>query len=278
VEPALSTPLTPNLTINIIRSLPVVLEVDGRAIQTRTHYTTVAEVLNAAGVKLLALDYALPALTDSPPADGSPIRVVRVSEQFVTETAALPYETQYQANADLEIDNTQVVQAGAYGTAATRIRVRYENGIEVSRTLEDTWTAIAPQPRLISYGTKIVIRTVDTADGPIEYWRAVRMYATSYSASRSGTPRTAPWYGRTRSGKTLTIGMAAIDLRVMPLGTRLYVPGYGYVTAEDTGGGVKGKMIDLGYDDWNFVNWHQYVTVYFLTPVPPADQIKWTIP
>lgn len=278
IEPALSAPLTPNLTINIFRSLPVTLEVDGRIFQTRTHYTTVAEVLDAAGVRLLGQDYSLPPLDKPPPADGSPIRVVRVTEQFITETKALPYETQYQAIADLEIDNSQVVQAGAYGTASTRIRVRYENGVEVGRTAEDTWTAIAPQTRVIGYGTKIVIRTVDTADGTLEYWRAVRMYATSYSASRAGTPVTAPWYGRTRSGKTLTIGMAAIDLRVMPLGTRLYVPNYGYVTAEDTGGGVKGKMIDLGYDDWNFINWHQYVTVYFLTPVPPADQIKWTIP
>lgn len=278
VEPALGTPLTPNLTINIFRSLPVTLEVDGRTFQTRTPYTTVAEVLSAAGVGLLGQDYPTPALDAPPPADGSPIRVIRVVEQFLTETKPLLYETQFQANADLEIDNTQVVQAGAYGTTATRIRVRYENGIEVSRAPEDTWTAIAPQARVISYGTRIVVRTVDTADGTLEYWRAVRMYATSYSAARAGTPRTAPWYGRTRSGKTLTFGMAAIDVRVMPLGTRLYVPNYGYVSAEDTGGGVKGKMIDLGYDDWNFINWYQYVTVYFLTPIPPADQIKWVIP
>ena len=237
-----------------------------------------AEVLSAAGIGLLGQDYPTPALDAPPPTDGSPIRVIRVVEQFLTETKPLPYETQFQASADLEIDNTQVVQAGAYGTTATRIRVRYENGIEVSRAPEDTWTAIAPQARVISYGTQIVVRTLDTADGPLEYWRAVRMYATSYSAARAGTPRTAPWYGRTRSGKTLTIGMAAIDVRVMPLGTRLYVPNYGYVSAEDTGGGVKGKMIDLGYDDWNFINWYQYVTVYFLTPIPPADQIKWVIP
>jgi len=58
----------------------------------------------------------------------------------------------------------------------------------------------------------------------------------------------------------------------------MYVPNYGYVTAEDTGGGVRGKMIDLGYDDNNFVNWHQYTMVYFLTPVPPANQIQWVIP
>ncbi|MEK7278685.1 MAG: G5 domain-containing protein, partial [Chloroflexota bacterium] len=177
-----------------------------------------------------------------------------------------------------EIDNTQLIQEGKYGAQSQRVRVRYENGVEVSRSVEDEWVSVAPQPRIVGYGTAIVIRAVDTADGPIEYWRAVRMYATSYSASRAGTPRSAPWYGLTRSGKVLTKGMVAIDLKVMPLGTRLYVSGYGLATAEDTGGGVKGKWIDLGYDDWNYVSWHQYLTVYFLTPIPPADQIKWILP
>lgn len=278
VTPPLTDPVTPNLIVTIQRSLPITIEVDGKTLQTRTHRGTVAEVLTDAGVTLLGADYTLPSLADPPPADGAPVRVVRVVEQIVTETKPLAYETQYQANPEIEIDNTQIIQAGAYGATAVRVRVRRENGVEVSRTTEDSWTAIAPQPRIVGYGTKIVVRTLDTPNGPVEYWRAVRMYATSYSASRSGTPRTAPWYGRTRSGKVLTIGMVAIDLRVMPLGARLYVPGYGLATAEDTGGGVKGKWIDLGYDDWNFVNWHQYVVVYFLTPVPPADQIKWVIP
>jgi resuscitation-promoting factor RpfB len=278
VEPSLTTLLTPNLTITISRSLPVTLQVDGRALQTRTHHHTVADVLADVGVALVGDDYTTPPLSDPPPADGSPIQIVRVIEQFVTETKPLRYESQTQALPDAELDTTQVIQAGAYGTTATRIRVRIENGQEVSRTSEDTWTAIAPKPQIIGYGTQIVLHTLDTADGPVEYWRAIRMYATSYSAARSGTPKTAPWYGHTRSGKILSIGMAAVDLGLMPLGTRMYVPNYGFVIAEDTGGGVRGKMIDLGYDDNNFVNWHQYTVVYFLTPVPPVGQIQWVIP
>jgi uncharacterized protein YabE (DUF348 family) len=278
VTPPLASWLTPNATITIQRSLPITVEVDGRMLPTRSHRRTVAEVLADLGLSLLGGDYVLPALDAPPPADGAAIRVVRVVEQIVSESKPLAYETQFQAIADLEIDNTQLVQAGAYGSTVTRVRVRYENGVEVSRTPEDSWVAVAPQPRILGYGTRVVVRSLDTPDGPIEYWRAIRMYATSYSAARAGTPRSAPWYGRTRSGKVLTIGMVAIDMRVMPLGTRLYVPGYGHASAEDTGGGVKGKMIDLGFDDWNYVGWHQFVVVYFLTPIPPADQIKWVIP
>jgi len=63
----------------------------------------------------------------------------------------------------------------------------------------------------------------------------------------------------------------------VPCGTRLYVPGYGFAVAMDTGR-ITGAWIDLGYEDDDFVLWHQFVTVYFLTPVPPLDQIAWIIP
>jgi 3D (Asp-Asp-Asp) domain-containing protein len=72
--------------------------------------------------------------------------------------------------------------------------------------------------------------------------------------------------------------MVATDPRLIPLGTRLYVPGYGLATVEDTGSGVRGRMIDLGYEDHNFRSWRAYLTVYLRTPVPPADQITWILP
>ena len=70
----------------------------------------------------------------------------------------------------------------------------------------------------------------------------------------------------------------AIDRRYIPFFTRMYVPGYGPALAADTGGGVRGRWIDLGFDDFNYEGWHQQVMVYFLTPVPPANQITWIIP
>jgi 3D (Asp-Asp-Asp) domain-containing protein len=104
------------------------------------------------------------------------------------------------------------------------------------------------------------------------------MYATSYAAKFLSRPPTSPNYGRTASGKILTKGLVAIDRRYVSFGTRMYVPGYGPAEAADTGGGVKGRWIDLGFDDWNYESWHRVVRVYFLTPVPPPDQIVWIIP
>ena len=278
VTPSLDTPLRSGMTITLVRSLPVTIQVDGVTLQTRTRRKLVGEVLTDAGVTLFGLDATIPALADSIPADGSPIRVMRVNEIVINDQKPIKYDLQYQALNDLDLDNTRVVQQGVNGALATRVVVRYENGIEVSRATQDQWMQVSPKAHIVGYGTRATIKSADTADGTIQYWRAVRMYATSYSASRAGTPITVPWYGLTRSGKKLTRGMVAIDLNVMPLGTRLYVPGYGYAVAEDTGSGVKGKWIDLGYDDWNYESWHSFVTVYFLAPVPSASQIKWILP
>lgn len=50
---------------------------------------------------------------------------------------------------------------------------------------------------------------------------------------------------RTKSGKWPKVGMIAVDPKVIPLGTYLYVEGYGFATAEDTGGAIKGNKIDI---------------------------------
>ena len=60
----------------------------------------------------------------------------------------------------------------------------------------------------------------------------------------------------------------AVDTNWIQLGTNVYVPGYGTALAGDTGGKIKGKRIDLGFDDDNLQLWYRWVDVYLLTPVP----------
>jgi len=67
------------------------------------------------------------------------------------------------------------------------------------------------------------------------------MEATAYTKSvEEGTQR-----GITRSGTEVSRGTVAVDPRAIPLGTRLYVDGYGDAIALDTGGAIKGNRIDL---------------------------------
>jgi 3D (Asp-Asp-Asp) domain-containing protein len=73
-------------------------------------------------------------------------------------------------------------------------------------------------------------------------------------------------------------GIVAVDPRVIRLLSELYVPGYGRGTAADTGGMIKGRHIDLGYDVDNFVMHYRWGYVYVLTPVPSANRIRWILP
>ena len=267
VRPALRERVTDGMDVYIDRSTPVVIQVDGRTLRARTHRQRVGEVLADLGIVLTGQDYTSPTLT-APLGEGGTIRVVRVTEQFIVEQEPIPFDTVWAPDPDLEIDHQRVMQEGTRGVLERRLRVRYEDGHEVSRTLDSSYVALPPSNKVLGYGTKIVIRTLDTPSGPVEYWRVIRMRATSYSASTAGTPRSSPWYGRTATGMRMGYGIVAVDPRVINLGSRVYVPGYGIGVAGDTGGAVRGHRIDLGYDDDNLVLWHSWVDVYLLTPVP----------
>jgi Cu(I)/Ag(I) efflux system membrane protein CusA/SilA len=160
--------------------------------------------------------------------------------------------------------------------AGQRIRFRYEDGQVVDRWVEGESVVQAPTNRVMGYGTKVVVRQLQTSSGAVSYWRVVRMLATSYSASTAGTPKSSPYYGRTATGLKMRHGIVAVDPNVISLGSKVYVPGYGVGLAADTGGAINGKRIDLGYDDDNLQLWYRWVDVYLLTPVP--DHVNYTGP
>ncbi len=277
VEPGLQARIVPSLTVTIRRSVPVQIEADGRIIRTRTLVQTVAGVLGQEGVALVGKDRVEPGLS-TPIRPGIKIEVVRVREELVVEFEPIPFATEWVPDPQVEIDNIRLVQEGQVGLTKRRYRVVYENDQEVERFLEDSWAEQPPVTKTMAYGTKIVIRTMDTPDGPIEYWRKMRVYTTSYTAATCGKTRDNPRYGYTRLGWWLTKGIVAVDPAVIPLKTRMYVPGYGLAIAGDTGGGVKGKFVDLGFDEGKYESWHWWSDIYLLTPVPPPHQIRWILP
>ncbi len=64
----------------------------------------------------------------------------------------------------------------------------------------------------------------------------------------------------------VTYGIVAVDPNVIPLGTRMFIPGYGYAVAADTGGAVKGYIIDLGFPDGVSADWQsKWVEIYILS-------------
>ena len=78
-----------------------------------------------------------------------------------------------------------------------------------------------------------------------EYSKVLTMNATAYS----NDPAENAGYTTTKLGTPLRHGVVAVDPKVIPLGTKLYIEGYGYAVAEDTGGAIKGNKIDLCFTD-----------------------------
>lgn len=268
LDPSFQTRISAYTNVTIQPSKELEIRFNGGDLHFRTSASTVGSALTQAGISLQGLDYSQPPATESLPSNGI-IQIVRVNENISLETEPIPFDTQTQPLPDLELDHTRLIQAGSYGQSAHRVRVRLDDGKEVARQTEGDYIVTKPESRIVGYGTKIVPHTAQTPDGTIKYWRSLEMYAVSYNPTSAGGTITA-------SGVPLSKGIAAIDTNYIPFGTRLYIPGYGEAVAADRGGGVKGRIIDLGYSDADYVSWHQWTTVYFLWP--PPDQVVWIIP
>jgi resuscitation-promoting factor RpfB len=267
--------LTGKTTLTISHALPANITDRGQSLQIHSAAPTVGQALADANLALQGLDYSQPA-ADRPLTAGMNIQIVRVSEQILLTEKTIPFTKQLVADATLELDKRRENQPGQLGIEVSQQRVRFENGAETSRTTEDQWTASLPKPQLLAYGTKVTVNSIDTPSGKLDYWRAVPVYATSYSPCRQGMGKCSL---STASGIPLTKGIIAVTGRWYSwmAGQRVYIPGYGIGVIADTGGGIPGRnWIDLGFDEDNFVNWYQTVTIYFLTPVPAS--IPWTLP
>jgi uncharacterized protein YabE (DUF348 family) len=267
LDPPAGTSLDGPLTVTYTPSREYTVNLDGKSLVIRSAAATVGQALAEAGIPLQGLDYSLP-VESAPLPEDRQIRLVRVVETVTLTQKSIPFTTLSDYSADLELDQQAITQPGASGLAVSRVRIRSEDGMEVSRQSESESVVRPLQDRVVSYGTRVVMNTT-TVDGiTITYWRALQFWATSYHPAETGSDITA-------SGMRLQKGLVGIDPDYIPYGTQMYIPSYGSAEAADTGS-IIGRWIDLGYSDDDYVAWHQWVTVYFLWP-PPAV-IPYNIP
>jgi len=277
VEPPADTPLSAGMTITYRPAQELTVTTSTGVVRVRSSAQTIDAALAGAGIPLVGLDYSLPAQSDALPADGQ-IRVVRVSESVQLIQKSIPFETETVSSPDVELGAQEIAQSGQEGLLIARTRIRYEDGQEVSRVVEDESVVRPPQTRIVQTGTKIVVKSA-TVDGvTIEYWRAYEMYATIYSPCNSGTGGCS--YS-TASGLRAGRGVVAVDPDMYGFlqGQRIYVPGYGFAVIGDVGGGYiveeligvsRYRWIDLGFNDNNIIDMDGWLTVYFLAPAPAS--------
>lgn len=149
----------------------------------------------------------------------------------------------------------QVVQKGSDGMKKSVYQECYVDGTMVSKSLEEEIVYIDPVDEVIEVGTKEY--EVVASRGSFRYMSELDMVATAYDLSYESTGKYPgdPNYGITASGTKAQPGTVSVDPSVIPLGSKLYIastdgsPDYGYATALDTGGAIKGKRIDLFIGD-----------------------------
>ncbi len=256
-----------------IKAVSAIVHADGKEFVVNTYKKTVGDMLSTNNIYLDANDRLEGALIDDEIIDNMVIKVVRVEEKIVNVRSAISYETVKRANNHLDEDVEKVIKSGEEGLLEKSYKVIYEDGVQIAREFIGDTILKEPINKVIEYGT---IASYNTArGGTIRYTEVIYdMKCTAYTASYEDTGKRPgdPYFGITASGEVARRGIIAVDPKVIPLGTRVYVEvrgkthDYGFALCADTGGAIKGNIIDIYLDEQQEVyNWGvKKVNVYIL--------------
>ncbi|MCE5315449.1 G5 domain-containing protein, partial [bacterium] len=205
--------------------------------------TSVGATLKEEGVVVGPLDAVTPA-TNERIRDGMKITVVRVSESIEELRQPIGFETVKAFTKSLRPGQVKVTRTGQRGEKVVRYKVRYHDGTPVMRTKIESVVVKKPVNQVVSIGS----RGRYTSRGEYRTTRVLNMSASAYDPGPRSCGKWAS--GRTSCGMRAGYGVVAVDPRVIRLGTRLYVEGYGHAIAGDVGRAIKGNRIDLGFDTY----------------------------
>ncbi|MBI1884912.1 MAG: DUF348 domain-containing protein [Chloroflexi bacterium] len=257
VYPPPDTPLSAGLQILVRHARAVELTVGGQTSTTYTQAHTVGELLAERGIEMGPRDEL------GPPAataieDGLSVNLVLVRVRREVEEEWIARSTIYQDDPNLQSGTSYVLDWGSDGLLRREYHVLYRNDRPLSWTLiAETYQA--PQDQIVVRATYVPVNTTTVADcGSFSYTSSLTVYATWYDPASAGGYITA-------TGIPVDYGVVAVDPSVIPLGTRMCIPGYGIGVAADTGGAIVGSIIDLGYPDGVIPAWTtRYVQIYIL--------------
>ncbi|MGD6804845.1 ubiquitin-like domain-containing protein [Rossellomorea vietnamensis] len=253
INVGLDEEVTEETKVEIAPAFPVKLVDGGSEKAAWSTSTTVADFLKQQGITLTDEDRVEPNLDTAVKANDV-INVVRVEK--VTDVVEEPkdFAVVTRQDSDLTKGKEEVVQAGQQGLIEKKYEVVKENGKEVSRKLVSEKTVKESQDKIVSVGTKVLIAQVSrgsssssaqttSASAPSSGGKEFYVSSTAYTGSCNGCS------GITATGINLRanpgVKVIAVDPSVIPLGTKVYVDGYGYAVAADTGGAIKGNKIDV---------------------------------
>ena len=193
------------------------------------------------------------------------IDLTSITEKKTTKTETIAYDTEIRENPDLEEGKEKVLQEGEDGELSIITKENYSGAKLISSEVVGELVTKEAKNKIIERGTKkeelpIVELKKEPANVTVSAAgnNSLNVVATGYTPGDPGCT------GITYTGTKASRGTIAVDPKVIPFGTKLYIPGYGYGVAADTGGAIKGNKIDLCYEtraealNWGIKN----ITVY----------------
>jgi uncharacterized protein YabE (DUF348 family) len=257
VSPLPEEPIADGTQIVVRHAIPVTLDCNGEPVELRVIGSTVADALVAAG-----LDPST-GLHVSPPVDANLVEGMTISAtdlfvRIVQEEVALPFETIEEPDAGLAEGKTVVAREGVAGKAMRVYEVLMLGDVETTRIVKADEVLVAPVAKVVRVGTYVAPRptaAILAAGGGADAKAAapasgttMRIVSTAYTPWDPGCGGLAAINRRISAYKIPEgWGIVAVDPAVIKIGTKLYVPGYGYAVACDVGGSIEGAEIDVCY-------------------------------
>ncbi|WP_238942877.1 G5 and 3D domain-containing protein [Planococcus beigongshangi] len=267
VTPALDAEVDPETAISVEKAYEVTVHDGLEEKKVWSTSTTVADFLKQHKITLNDLDRVEKNM-DELVLPGSEVKVVRVEKVTDVVEDSVKFAKETKKDSSLLKGSEKVVQNGEEGLVEKTYEVVKENGKEVKRELKGEKIIKEPKKHVVAVGTKTVVASISrgadkkaAAPAPKQAAAATTktaapaqssepasgrefyVSATAYTASCAGCS------GITATGINLKanphLKVIAVDPSVIPLGSKVWVEGYGHAIAGDTGGAIKGNKIDI---------------------------------